>query len=401
MEICPAEHENVDELASSELASSNTFSAAIAVIGICFFCNKFKIQRKANVLPIHECKSRYEFLAEVKIFAKSSNDVKMINKIESYKGCRIFYHSICYREYNRSSIDCTKASVPKNDWHVIRELNDEASKTVFEFVKKNVIESKKCYSLQLLKDYYLTVYDDFSKKRGFIHNKSFKLCELLQKLQNQFNDEIQVITMHKKKLIAPRDGCIIDEDTFTNASLIEEQLRVGTRVRKCILSIEKKPLPKKLEACHLISGECSKIPEELVSLLLSIITNHDPRRLQSEHTMRIINSIAQDIIYATFDGTMKTSKHITLGLTLKSITSSRKVIDLVSRYGHCCSYHTIEELETEATIYADSKSLIRPVNANLQSNICTGVAFDNYDRFVETINGDGTLHDTFGILYQN
>lgn len=28
------------------------------------------------------------------------------------------------------------------------------------------------------------------------------------------------------------------------------------------------------------------------------------------------------------------------------------------------------------------------------------VAFDNYDRFVETITGKDTLHDTVGIIYQ-
>lgn len=35
--------------------------------------------------------------------------------------------------------------------------------------------------------------------------------------------------MHKKELIAPREGCIIDEDT--KANIIEECSRVGGRVR--------------------------------------------------------------------------------------------------------------------------------------------------------------------------
>ena len=30
----------------------------------------------------------------------------------------------------------------------------------------------------------------------------------------------------------------------------------------------------------------------------------------------------------------------------------------------------------------------------------SGVAFDNYDRFVETFSGKDTLHDTVGIAYQ-
>lgn len=33
--------------------------------------------------------------------------------------------------------------------------------------------------------------------------------------------------------------------------------------------------------------------------------------------------------------------------------------------------------------------------------MCTGIAFDNFDRFVDTLTGKDTLHDTVGIIYQN
>lgn len=85
----------------------------------------------------------------------------------------------------------------------------------------------------------------------------------------------------------------------------------------------------------------------------------------------------------------------------KSITSSRKVVDLMNKLGHCCSYNVVEELETEATVHTCSSSNVSPQDAVLAPNYCTGVAFDNFDRFVETSNGKDTLHDTVGILYQN
>ena len=37
---------------------------------------------------------------------------------------------------------------------------------------------------------------------------------------------------------------------------------------------------------------------------------------------------------------------------------------------------------------------------NLKASLATGVAFDNFDRFVETLSGKDTLHDTVGIAYQ-
>lgn len=33
-------------------------------------------------------------------------------------------------------------------------------------------------------------------------------------------------------------------------------------------------------------------------------------------------------------------------------------------------------------------------------NTCGWLAFDNYDRYVETFSGKNTLHDTVGIAYQ-
>ncbi|GFW80338.1 uncharacterized protein TNCV_2944711 [Trichonephila clavipes] len=58
-----------------------------------------------------------------------------------------------------------------------------------------------------------------------------------------------------------------------------------------------------------------------------------------------VRSYSQDVIFAVHNGHVKTSKHIML--------------------------------------------------------VFTGVAYDNFDRFVETTNGKDTLHDTVGIIYQN
>lgn len=166
------------------------------------------------------------------------------------------------------------------------------------------------------------------------------------------------------------------------------------------MKLKSTPLPNNLTAQDLIKGEC-KIPDSLTHFLRSLICGNNPRTLKSCNCSRKVDSIAQDLIYAVNSGKIKTSKHITLGMTLKSITSSRKVIDIINKYGHCCSYNTIEELETEATFTSCEKSMICPEDIRLSPDHCTGVAFDNYDRFVETCSGKDTLHDTVGIIYQN
>ena len=41
-----------------------------------------------------------------------------------------------------------------------------------------------------------------------------------------------------------------------------------------------------------------------------------------------------------------------------------------------------------------------PFGMDLLSCVRTGLAWDNFDRFVETSSGKDTLHDTVGIAYQ-
>ncbi|GBP91551.1 hypothetical protein EVAR_66777_1 [Eumeta japonica] len=84
-----------------------------------------------------------------------------------------------------------------------------------------------------------------------------------------------------------------------------------------------------------------------------------------------------------------------LQMEKKKLPNNLSVQDLKKRYPG------IEELETEATYYSMLKSTICPDAIKTSSNLCTGIAFDNYDRFVETNDGKDTLHDTVGIIYQN
>lgn len=43
---------------------------------------------------------------------------------------------------------------------------------------------------------------------------------------------------------------------------------------------------------------------------------------------------------------IKTAKHMVLGLAVKSMTSSKKLLRLLYRFGHISDYHYTEELET-------------------------------------------------------
>ncbi|KAG5869200.1 hypothetical protein JTB14_024528 [Gonioctena quinquepunctata] len=111
--------------------------------------------------------------------------------------------------------------------------------------------------------------------------------------------------------------------------------------------------------------------------------------------------MASDTIFCVTNDTIKPSNYITLGMTVKSLTSSRRIVNILNRLGHCCNYTTLEVLETEVTYSSVHRSEISPPAIIRKSSLWTGVAFDNFDRYVDTLNGKETLHDTVGIIYRN
>ena len=110
--------------------------------------------------------------------------------------------------------------------------------------------------------------------------------------------------------------------------------------------------------------------------------------------------MSENAVFAATAGLNKPQKHLMLGIALKSLTRSRKVIEIINRLGHCASYHTIEEVETEATFESTRGNLVAPLRVKLNPHCRTGVAWENVARFAETITGKETLHDTVGITYQ-
>lgn len=112
---------------------------------------------------------------------------------------------------------------------------------------------------------------------------------------------------------------------------------------------------------------------------------------------RISKSYAEDLIYATSHGKIKPSKHISLGMALKGLTNSKKIINILNKYGHCCSYTVLEEIETEATFASSNRNDICPEGILRSNKLYTGLVYNNFDRFVDTTSGK----DTVGMIFQN
>ena len=98
---------------------------------------------------------------------------------------------------------------------------------------------------------------------------------------------------------------------------------------------------------------------------------------------------------------LKPMKHIVMGMGVKSMTGSKKLVTALNRFGYCINYTLIQEYENILACNIAERNLSTPDGLQLSAGLATGLAFDNYDEMTETLDGHNTLHDTVGIAYQN
>ena len=161
-------------------------------------------------------------------------------------------------------------------------------------------------------------------------------------------------------------------------------------LRKCIMNADKAYLPEKLTLPDIFAGEI-QTPPELKEFLTSLIMGYDSRREKSEIKKRRIKSIAHGIMYSATGGKVKPSKQIIYGLALKGMSGSKRILEISNRFGHTLSYNVKEERETELAYSYVIDQRLTPYGMVQDSSICAGVAFDNFDRYVETLSGKDAL----------
>ena len=122
-----------------------------------------------------------------------------------------------------------------------------------------------------------------------------------------------------------------NEISFEQTNISNKVREVAFILRKEIMEAEKTDLPQNLRLEDLMSGEV-QIPDILLQFMTLLITGPDKRRGYTPSKQRRSKVICQDIICATTAGNKKPSKHLILGMAMKSLTGSSKVIDILNRY---------------------------------------------------------------------
>ena len=181
-------------------------------------------------------------------------------------------------------------------------------------------------------------------------------------------------------------------------------------IRKCE-GISTRPLDIKDISAELANQE---IPDCLYWLLQTIIRSegkNSKRSVERSSSVgtcgntveeRQILSIAQDIIHCCNNSRVKLPKHIGLAMCVYHLTSSRQLITLLNRMGHCSSYDDVRVVDTSIAMEVLAKA--EEYGTVIPSNILPGafvqLAADNNDLNEETLDGKNTTHATTMVVYQ-
>ena len=117
---------------------------------------------------------------------------------------------------------------------------------------------------------------------------------------------------------------------------------------------------------------------------------------------RLVISIAHDLLHCVSGGRVKTPKHVVLPLTVRHLTRSSQLVEILNHFGHSLSNSVIQEVETsmverQIAQAVDGYVYIPP---KIQSHVPVVMCWDNNDINEETLSGHGTTHCTNGIVIQ-
>ena len=112
-----------------------------------------------------------------------------------------------------------------------------------------------------------------------------------------------------------------------------------------------------------------------------------------------IVSICQDLVYAHGKGRKQTHKSLALAMTVRQLTGSEKIVNILHGLGHSVSSSTVYKHDSAlAEINIKSEEVVIPRNIGVRS--FTTIVWDNNDFNEQTLTGKGTTHFANGIIIQ-
>ena len=308
--------------------------------------------------------------------ARQLNDKDFLREYEhiDFIAKEVNYHNTCRARYIAKG---TKVQI-KEKGSTYAQRRESAFLRIISYIDSEIFLKEISKKLVDVNQTYI----EFLKEEEGREDPTSEPYNLLSKIKAHYGSKFQVDQESKKQ------GTYL---SITKDAMDNEIKNVALFLRGKIQKLRENKLPNPITVEAIHDGQSTNIPTEISEFYRILYTGSKDDA--SERVERYIESSAEDDIYKTTNGTVKPSKHMLLGMGLKSITGSRKVQEIINHFGHCIGYRTAEEYETQIAADIIEKNRVLPDGLQASKGLSTNTAWDNYD--------ESMYHDTQGICVQN
>ena len=341
------------------------------------------------------------------------------------------YHLTCYNNYSRFMQEPKKLKKP-----IDRKYSRAFNKFCEEFVTPRIVEKKQLFRLSVLKKVFQKYILDIEK----VDASGYRAAKLKHRLKKQYPELIFLESRNKST------SKMVFIGSLPLSDFVEDKLHSHESERMTETETETEP-ETETEAEELCEKQQAPLYEHSMNELFasamylrSVLTNHSPtfqcwpptsedflekdvvKKCIPDLLIRFvawlvgvssdpfveeieatvickIYSICQDIIYLSSGGKTRTPKHMSLAMSVRHITGSASLIDILNGLGHCVSNSILLEHDTALATLQELKGPVSVPSCIKPNNIAT-IVWDNNDFGEETATGKGTTHNTNGIIIQ-
>ena len=382
----------------------------------CIFCEK-SVKIKKHVRDVLRQCLTTDAAEQIETSAREREDFRMLANIrlKDLLAGEAHYHASCYRDYTRKqhrqddTFSAASTSTAGDETteadHYGSVRHKQAAEAAFEhvckYVDKHILVEGSIVRMTMLRDRYSQHMKDNAPD---FYNENYRTHSLKVRILLRYGEKLSFRQPRSgSELVYKSDidvGAAVEMAFIAHSSEKRMFQNAALSLRQHILSsqTESPELPWPPTADYLQSE--TNVPPDCVLDFLQTLFTEKLKSEASDKTERLVMSVAEDICAATTHGTWKMRKHLLLGISMHHMTGSAQIVTLLNRYGHCCSYQQILELEMAMAAQTICRDSVLPYNISIEGNIIANLCWDNFDLNEETVHGSNTTQSTPGILIQ-
>ena len=239
--------------------------------------------------------------------------------------------------------------------------------------------------------------------------ESFTAQALTNKIHSRFGEKIAISLLDQRKGNFLYNAAMTDVDARAHLHDDDEKFKQHNMIRTAAQHLRtviqgipkwKTPTPTSVETLKSCSPD---LPEDVLLFYRTLLCGlHEPSGEENRTNIEgKVTAMSSDAVFNASRGLVRPWKHTVLGLGLGTLTGSKLILRILNRLGNCLGYNEVKALETEFAFSAEENERDAPDGIQLKPNLGTGLAWDNYDVNMETLDGKDTLHATVRICYRN